>query len=86
MFLDHEGIIRAGEGRLGKCKAFDYELKNPILLSKNHVLTNLIIHDCHEKVKYLGLTTILRKIRMSGCWIPQARQVVKTPLQNELFV
>ena len=86
LFLDHEGIIRAGEGRLGKCKAFDYELKNPILLSKNHVLTNLIIHDCHKKVKHLGLTTTLRKIRMSGFWIPQARQVVKTQLQNECYL
>ena len=37
LFLDHEGIIRAGEGRLGKCEAFDYELKNHILLSKKHV-------------------------------------------------
>ena len=86
LFLDKDGLIRSSEGRIGKCEVFTYEVLNPILLPKKHLLTNMIILDCHAQVKHLGLATTLRKIRMSGFWIPQARQVIKTQLQNNCYM
>ena len=76
LFLDDDGIIRT-KGRISKTLVFDYEITNPILLAKNHHLTELIIIDAHKRCKHLGIQTTLNKVRLSGYLIPKARQIVK---------
>ena len=65
------------KGRISKTLVFDYEIANPILLAKNHHLTELIVIDAHKRCKHLGIQTALDKVCISGYWIPKARQIVK---------
>lgn len=44
-FLDKQGIIRAG-GRLAQAP-LSFSQRFPIVLSTNHIITELIIRDCH---------------------------------------
>ena len=81
LFIDKKGLIRS-QGRIGKSTTYEYEILNPILLAKGHPLTNLIIKDCHNRCKHLGIQSTLNKVRLSGFWIPKARQAVKTNLSQ----
>ena len=76
LFLDKNNLIRS-DGRIGKVVAFEYDVIHPILLPKKHQLTKLIIEDCHLKCQHLGISAMLNKVRLSGFWIPKARQAVK---------
>ena len=81
LFIDEFGVLRSN-GRSGKCSTFEYDLINPILLGKNHDLTKLIIQDCHAKCQHLGIGSTLTKVRMSGFWIPKARQAIKNVISS----
>ena len=81
LFLDSDGLIRCG-GRLGQSHLYDFEVIHPILLGKKHDLTKLIIDDCHRKCQHLGLATTLNRVRLSGYWVPKARQAVKSVLSQ----
>ena len=76
LFLDDHGVIRS-RGRIGKTLQYDYDVLNPVLLGKDHRLTQLIVEFYHKKHKHLGLQTTLNNVRMGGFWIPRMRQVVK---------
>lgn len=76
LFIDERGIIRT-KGRIGKITTYDYEVINPVLLAKDHDLTELMIVEYHKRCKHLGIQSTLNKIRLSGFWIPRARQAVK---------
>ena len=76
LFLDPEGIIRS-RARIDRKNNCPYEVKYPILLPKYSPLTKLIIRDCHDNCKHLGVATTLCKLRLSGYWVPRARQAVK---------
>ena len=76
VFLDERGIIRT-KGKEGQITTYDYEVINPILLAKDHNLTELKIVEYHKRCKHLGIQSTLNKIRLSGFWIPRARQAVK---------
>ena len=49
LFLDKEGILRS-RGRIGKTLHYDYDVLNPVLLSKDHRLTQLIVEFYHKNV------------------------------------
>ncbi len=76
LFLDEKGLIRS-KGRISKNLDFDYEVINPILLARDNHITSLIINDCHQKVKHLGISATINKVRMSGFWVPKARSQIK---------
>lgn len=76
LFIDERGIIRT-KGRIGKITAYDYEVINPVLLAKDHDLTELMIVEYHKRCKHLGIQPTLNKIRLSGFWIHRARQAAK---------
>ena len=76
LFLDNKGLIRS-KGRIGKTVIYDYDVVNPILLAKNHHLTNLIILFYHQRCKHLGIQSTLDAIRKAGFWITRMRQAVK---------
>lgn len=76
LFIDERRIIRT-KGIIGKITTYDYEVINPVLLAKDHDLTELMIVEYHKRCKHLGIQSTLNKIRLSGFWIPRARQAVK---------
>ena len=65
LFLDQYGTVRS-DCRVGKNLHFDFEILNPILLPKQHKLTELIIVDSHVRVKHLGIQSTLNKVRIAG--------------------
>ena len=73
LFKDSCGIWRCG--RLGNSE-LPPAAKNPMLLDKNHYLTNLIVKECHERVMHGGVKATLTELR-SRYWIVQGRQLVK---------
>ena len=76
LFLDDKGIY-CFRGRLEN-SALPYQAKYPVLLHSKHHLTSLIVHECHDNVKHLGVKDTLTEFR-SCYWIhvPKERQVVK---------
>ena len=42
------------EGRLSNAKNLPYETRSPILLARKHKLTELIVLDCHQRLKHVG--------------------------------
>ena len=61
---------------------FDFEIVNPILLTKNHTLTKLVIEFYHKRCKHLGVQTTMNTVRSNGFWIPKMRQCIKNVLSN----
>ena len=80
-FVDEAGLLRC-RGRLSKLNKYSYAVHQPILLSKNHRLTTLMIQDQHRRCKHLGVGTTLTELRERGYWIPCGRQVVKRVLRE----
>ena len=76
LFLDNNDVIRS-RGRIGKTLQYAYDVLNPILLAKDHRLTQLMIEFYHWKCTHLGIQTTLNIICTSGFWIPRMHQVVK---------
>ena len=81
LYLDQNGILRT-RGRISKCRYFDANIHNPILLPKEHRFTTLFISYCHSKVQHLGIGTTLNYLREQGYWVPKGRAAVKTVLND----
>ena len=81
LFFDSDGLIRS-RGRICRSSYLAYEAKNPILISKHHPITRLIILDCHERCSHLGTGSTLAELRRSGYWVPQGRQAVNKVLSS----
>ncbi|XP_051170292.1 uncharacterized protein LOC127287411 [Leptopilina boulardi] len=69
-----EGLLRAG----GRLENADVEngIKHPILIPKNHPVTNLLVRDTHNELKHAGINATLYAIR-ENFWIVDGRSVVK---------
>src|SRR5678815_3807470 len=78
---DGDDILRS-KGRISKCTYFNYDIKNPILLSRYHHFTTLLILKAHKKMQHLGLDSTLNYIRNQGFWIPKARIAIKKVLNQ----
>ncbi|XP_075163325.1 uncharacterized protein LOC142235960 [Haematobia irritans] len=74
-FLDTYGLIRVG-GRLQN-SSFDYDIKHPIILSKNNPLSRLIITDSHEKTLHGGITLTMSYVNRRY-WILSGNQLAKS--------
>lgn len=72
LFVDKEGIIHS-RGRTAKYHVHTEQIINPIILDANHPLT-VLIRDCHERYKYLGIASTLNKVKLSGFGVPKSRQ------------
>ncbi|KAL7630818.1 UNVERIFIED_CONTAM: hypothetical protein RMT77_018969 [Armadillidium vulgare] len=79
LFLDSDGILRS-KGRISKCTYFNYDVHNPVILSRFHYFTTLLILRSHQKVQHLGVDSTLTHIRNQGFWIPKGRIAVKKVL------
>ena len=74
IFKDADDIFKL-RGRLQESD-LDIQAKFPIFLSRNSYLTDLIILDCHDKVKHCKVKDTLAELR-SSYWVPQGRKTVK---------
>lgn len=75
LFYDQDGILRC-RGRL-KHAELSYGTKYPIILSKVHTFTKLVVQQAHERVFHNGLNETLTETR-TKYWIIQGRSLVKT--------
>ena len=71
---DEKGIIRS-RGPIAHANV-PYDTKEPIMLDRNHKLTEMIIWHCHDIVKHDGLRETLAEIQ-SRFWITQSKGLVK---------
>ena len=74
LFEDEDGIIRS-KGRITN-SSLPYETRLPIMLSKTHKLSKLLVILCHHKVKHNGVRQTLAEFR-SNYWLTQGRSFVK---------
>lgn len=74
LYLDSNGIWRCG-GRLSNADIM-YSAKYPIILSREHPLSVLIVRHAHERVFHNGVRETLAEVR-SNYWIPQGRSFVR---------
>lgn len=78
-FIDDEGLVRVG-GRLQNSD-LPYNVKHPILLSKNNPLSRLIILECHEKTLHGGVSLTMSYVNRKY-WILSGNQLAKTIIDS----
>ena len=78
-FLDKDGLIRVG-GRLGR-SALTYDVKYPIVLPKNHKLTQMLIQAEHLKLLHAGPQAVLASLRQHY-WPLSGRDSVRNVLRK----
>lgn len=78
-FIDKDNILRVG-GRLQNAN-IDYDRQHPIILPRNHHLTNLIIPDAHVKTQHGG-QTITTEFIQTKFWIIGAKNNIKRILKK----
>ena len=70
--VERDGVLKC---RVGDAD-LEIEAREPMILPKEHYLTELIIGDCHNRVHHCGLRATLAELRCRF-WVPRGRQVVK---------
>ncbi|XP_055597416.1 uncharacterized protein LOC129747298 [Uranotaenia lowii] len=61
--IDEHGVLRM-QGRIGACEWADEATKNPVILPRQHHVTNLLIADYHAKYHHQNHQTALNEIRL----------------------
>lgn len=79
MFQDERGLWRCG-GRLQNT-VLPYSAKHPILLSKKHHLSTLLIREAHCRVQHNGVRETLTQLR-SKFWIIGGRSHIRSVIQS----
>ena len=72
--VERDGVLKC-KGRFSNAE-LEIEAREPMILPREHYLTELIIRDCHNRVHHCGLRATLAELR-SRFWVPRGRQVVK---------
>lgn len=78
-FLDENNLLRVGGCLQGS--QLDYQQKHPIIISKNHHLTYLIIRKAHLKNLHAGAQTLLAIIR-TQYWPISGKNAIKGTLRK----
>jgi hypothetical protein len=73
-FIDDTGLLRVG-GRL-KNAPLKYDQKHPLLMPKNHSVTNLLIESIHKQQLHGGCQTTIAALRRQY-WILSCRNAVR---------
>ena len=77
---DEDGLLRANS-RLRYAKDLPYDVKHPILLSKNHPVTKLVIANRHVKLGHgSGTEHLLSELR-TEYWIVKGRRAVRNVIE-----
>nr|XP_046230542.1 uncharacterized protein LOC124051127 [Scatophagus argus] len=74
------GLLRVG-GRLRMSSA-SLELKHPVILPKEGIVTQLILDHCHKKTQHQGRGQTLNELRANGYWILGASKLVAKHIRN----
>ena len=82
LFKDDFGVYRL-KGRLEHSE-LNEDAKFPIFLEQSSHLTELIIYQCHERVKHCRTKDTLNELR-SSYWVPQGRRTVNRVIKNCLI-
>ena len=72
------------KGRFQNAELDQYR-RSLIYISKDSVLTQLIINDAHKKVKHSGVKDILTELR-AIFWVPQGRKTIKKVILKMLYL
>ena len=73
--------IYLSSSRISNARSLSHDAKNPIILYRNHRLTELLVWDAHNRIKHLGERKTLAEIR-SRYWIPRGKSFVKKVLHR----
>jgi hypothetical protein len=76
--VEERGIFKC----VGQLNNSDLELEaqKPIILPRDHKLTEMIIIECHAKIHHGGIRATLTELR-SRFWVPKGRQTIKRVLK-----
>ena len=69
-----DGVLRVG-GRL-KNASLPLDLKHPVILPRDGVITRLILDHCHGNTQHQGRGLTLNEVRANGYWIVSGSKVV----------
>ena len=72
---DEIGLYRC-TARILQNSSIPYETRNPIIWKRNHVLTKLIVEDCHYRIKHNGERHTLSEVSKEY-WIPRGKSYIK---------
>ena len=75
---DEIGLSRC-TARISQNSSIPYETRNPIILNRNHLLTKLIVDDCHYHIKHNGERHTLSEARKEY-WILSGKSYMKQTL------
>ena len=74
--IDESGVIRS-DGRLKFAEQLPYEVRHPVILSRGHWVTKLIVKHYHERANHsAGVNFILSQIN-EKYWIITAREEIR---------
>ena len=74
-FIGEDNLLRVG-GRL-KRSNLNEDTKHPILLPKNHRLSDVVITWCHQRTGHGGRGYTLNELRQAGFWVVCGNSVVR---------
>ena len=75
--MDDQGLLRVG-GRLRHAEFLDHNQRNPVILPRDHHVTELIIKDQHEKGHHIqGVNHTLAELSLRY-WIVSAREAIQS--------
>ena len=77
---DEIGLYRC-TARTSQNSLVPYETRNPIILNRNHVLTKLIVEDCHYRIIHNGERHTPSKVRKEY-WIPRGKSYIRQILYH----
>ncbi|XP_055605098.1 uncharacterized protein LOC129753322 [Uranotaenia lowii] len=79
-YLDERGVLRI-DGRVGAAKNVSTGAKFPVILDKDHPVTELIVHYYHQKYLHANFETVVNELRQHF-HISQIRPTVKRVIRK----
>ena len=77
--IEEQGITKC-VGRLSNSD-LGIEAQKPIILPRDHKLTEMIVIECHARIHHGGVRTTLTELR-SRFWVLKGRQTIKKVLRK----
>lgn len=75
-FLGEFYSIRS-RGRLATCDYISYDVANPLLISRDSFLSELMVVNGHKCSKDMGVSSTMATLRNSGLWLPRGRPFIR---------
>jgi len=72
--FDIAGVLRVG-GRLSQ-SSLPYDMRNPVILPKAHLYTNMVIHSIHLLHQHTGLNVTMSLVRQKY-WVIHGRSIIR---------